>query len=451
MPTESGYSNQKKLGSSQFKTIQPIGSDKYGEAVAMIGSYQVSTAINIDAATLSTDGKSYVVEVDAHGARVGDYLRIESGTYVGYEYDITEIVSVNTVKVHATLAPPVGEDAGIYRAIPLKLGADGGLSVAFPAGLATEAKQDDQITEAQSTNTKLDTLIAVDYATEAKQDDQITEAQSTNTKLDTSNSSLAAIDTNTEDIPNVITTEGGAQPSKGVMVMGHNGSGVSRHVRVDGNGRLDIVINNSALPTGASTEAKQDDQITEAQSTNTKLDSLLALDFATEAKQDAEAVLIGAVTETAPSTDTASSGLNGRLQRIAQRLTSLIALLPSSIGQKASVDSLSVVVASDQSAIPMSSTPASVAGTITNAKVTVGTSAVRATVSGSAPSASRKKLMIKPSTSNSGKIYLGASSVTTANGLEIIGPDRLEFEFDAGDYYLISDVAAQSVEIIEKA
>jgi hypothetical protein len=40
---------------------------------------------------------------------------------------------------------------------------------------------------------------------------------------------------------------------------------------------------------------------------------------------------IGAVNETAPGTDTASSGLNGRLQRIAQRLTSLIALLPSAL------------------------------------------------------------------------------------------------------------------------
>jgi len=33
---------------------------------------------------------------------------------------------------------------------------------------------------------------------------------------------------------------------------------------------------------------------------------------------------IGAKTETAPANDTASSGLNGRLQRIAQRVTSLI-------------------------------------------------------------------------------------------------------------------------------
>ena len=33
---------------------------------------------------------------------------------------------------------------------------------------------------------------------------------------------------------------------------------------------------------------------------------------------------LGVVTETAPTTDTASSGLNGRLQRIAQRLTTLM-------------------------------------------------------------------------------------------------------------------------------
>lgn len=40
---------------------------------------------------------------------------------------------------------------------------------------------------------------------------------------------------------------------------------------------------------------------------------------------------LGIVTEAAPATDTASSGLNGRLQRIAQRLTSLIALVPAAL------------------------------------------------------------------------------------------------------------------------
>lgn len=77
---------------------------------------------------------------------------------------------------------------------------------------------------------------------------------------------------------------------------------------------------------------------------------------ATEAKQDAAAVLIGALTESAPGTDTASSGLNGRLQRIAQRLTSLIALIPASLGQKNMANSLAVALASDQASVPVAAT-----------------------------------------------------------------------------------------------
>jgi hypothetical protein len=65
---------------------------------------------------------------------------------------------------------------------------------------------------------------------------------------------------------------------------------------------------------------------------------------------------IGIVTEAAPGTDTASSGLNGRLQRIAQRLTTLIGLLPASLGQKVMASSMAVTVASDQTAIPVSGT-----------------------------------------------------------------------------------------------
>ena len=60
---------------------------------------------------------------------------------------------------------------------------------------------------------------------------------------------------------------------------------------------------------------------------------------------------IGATNETAPATDTAAAGLNGRLQRIAQRLTSIIALLPSVIGQRPTADSLSVVLAASHPAI----------------------------------------------------------------------------------------------------
>ena len=73
-------------------------------------------------------------------------------------------------------------------------------SFSLPVNAATEAKQDDIISELQgiaaidyateakqdTTNTKLDTIIAIDFATEAKQDDIITELQGLagNTNLD---------------------------------------------------------------------------------------------------------------------------------------------------------------------------------------------------------------------------------------------------------------------------
>lgn len=102
-----------------------------------------------------------------------------------------------------------------------------------------------------------------------------------------------------------------------------------RRIAVDGTG-AEVAVATSALQTSA----------------NTKLDTVHT-DLA------AEAVLIGDVAETAPASDTASSGLNGRLQRIAQRLTSLIALIPAALGQGTMAQSLRVVVASDQSSVPV--------------------------------------------------------------------------------------------------
>lgn len=91
------------------------------------------------------------------------------------------------------------------------------------------------------------------------------------------------------------------------------------------------------------TEAKQDTQITAEQAILAKIIAAPA----TAANQATELIDLGGVTETAPATDTASSGLNGRLQRVAQRITSLIALLPVALGGTTSANSLPVVLSSD--------------------------------------------------------------------------------------------------------
>jgi hypothetical protein len=63
-----------------------------------------------------------------------------------------------------------------------------------------------------------------------------------------------------------------------------------------------------------------------------------------------DAAATGALTETAPATDTASSGLNGRLQRIAQRLTTLLGVFPASLGRTAAAGSLAVVLSTEDAA-----------------------------------------------------------------------------------------------------
>lgn len=154
-------------------------------------------------------------------------------------------------------------------------------------------------------------------------------------KLSTTNGSTTTLDStndylytrsNTRDGAGVdiTSTTDGAKQALDIHVA--NTAAISVSAAQSGTWNITNVSGTISLPTGASTSANQTTELTR----------------------------IGDVTETAPATDIASSGLNGRLQRVAQRITSLIALIPASLGQKAMSASLAVTVASDQSAIPAS-------------------------------------------------------------------------------------------------
>ena len=82
----------------------------------------------------------------------------------------------------------------------------------------------------------------------------------------------------------------------------------------------------SALAEGGSVNTGLSQPLTDAQIRATALPVSVS-GVSTEATLAAQSTLMGAVTETAPASDTASSGLNGRLQRIAQRISSLITAL----------------------------------------------------------------------------------------------------------------------------
>lgn len=94
------------------------------------------------------------------------------------------------------------------------------------------------------------------------------------------------------------------------------------------------------------------------------------------------------------------------------------------------------------------------AKTITQSAITVGTSAVRATVSGSSPTVGRAELVITPDSSSSATFYIGSSSVTTTGatrGIPIIAGQSFIADNDAGDYYIISSTASQTVFIMEQS
>lgn len=122
---------------------------------------------------------------------------------------------------------------------------------------------------------------------------------------------------------------------------------------------------------------------------------------ATEATLDART---GALTETAPATDTASSGINGRLQRIAQRLTSLIGLLPTSLaaGGGLKVEGVSGGVAQPVT-FPTYTAPVS-------GELAGSASALQL------PNVACKMVMFMAEAANAGKVYLGVSGVTKIDG-----------------------------------
>src|SRR5690349_4495191 len=108
-------------------------------------------------------------------------------------------------------------------------------------------------------------------------------------------------------------------------IAGEDSTGTQRTLRTNTSNQLQVEVV-SMSGGGDASAANQATQITAANLTNTNL---------------------GGVTETAPATDTASSGLNGRLQRIAQRLTSLIALLPTALGRNADAASFSTALSTE--------------------------------------------------------------------------------------------------------
>lgn len=192
----------------------------------------------------------------------------------------------------------------------------------------------------------------------------------------------------------------------------------------------------SALPTGAATEATLGQiNVSSAQTAgNTAALTLLA---GTTTAGSTGPMILGSVTAAAPTYAT------GQLHPINLTTAGRVRVDGSGTTQPVSQSGSWATAAATPTAL-----------TVTQAAIAVGTVAVRLTVSGSAPSATRVVLVATPDDASSAKFYIGSSSVTSSGatrGVQIVAGDKFVANSDAGDYYIISDTAAQTCYVMEQS
>lgn len=211
------------------------------------------------------------------------------------------------------------------------------------AGDASAANQTLQITAANSTNTKLDTVNTNLGTLDGHVDGLETLVTSSNTKLDTLHTDSAAIlakllaapateakqDTGNTSLATLITQTDGIEGSLSNLDT-NTGAIADAAVTAGATGSISAklraisrdIISNIVLKAGSAIIG----QVSVDQTTPGTTDSVTVK----------ASVGIGSLTEGAPASDTASSGLNGRLQRIAQNITTLIASALTVVGNVAS-------------------------------------------------------------------------------------------------------------------
>lgn len=161
MATESGYSNQKKLGPAQYKTIQNVGSDKFGVNTAQMYLFDVTPAsIAITNVAIDpTNSNKVWLEIIGHGARSGDVVRFinSANALYGWELEIIEVLDANTLAIHKLpkTLPVIGDQIKVCRWITAKADAEGALTttsgpVQFILNGSTATVNEDTVTPSNS-------------------------------------------------------------------------------------------------------------------------------------------------------------------------------------------------------------------------------------------------------------------------------------------------------------
>ena len=124
MASEQGYSNQKKKGKAQFKTIHSAGSDAFAEQVIPKYLYNVNLldiAITGIQDILGTNGQVefWKITMVAHNASVGNILQIKTPSVASlakFEFEILSIIDAdNFLILPISNAKPAIGDTGLIK------------------------------------------------------------------------------------------------------------------------------------------------------------------------------------------------------------------------------------------------------------------------------------------------------------------------------------------------
>jgi hypothetical protein len=255
-------------------------------------------------------------------------------------------------------------------------------------------------------------------------------------------------------------TPGNPAPSSATLVAGETTGGILEPISVDTSGNQNTNVVSSVLPTGASTSALQ---TTGNSSLSTIAANTPPLGQALAGASTPVVLPASQLTTLTPlSTVTANQGTSNATpwnDNIAQ-----YGGTATSLGSKVSASSIPVVIASDQAAITVAQATAAnlkvtsfqgtpTALTVFHAALAVGTTAVRLTVAGTAPAATRVALVATPDFASAATFYIGSSTVTNSGatrGIEITAGQSFIANNDAGDYWIVSSIAAQTVTVMEQ-
>ncbi len=388
-----GYPSQQKLERTpiQFATVEPVHKEQNGVSV-VAHQYVVFVAIGVAEAG-STNGK---IVTTSHEVLEGDVLHVVSGLNVGKEVKVIS-VTANEVFLAEDLPFPFAalDEYEILRHKYPRVNNAGEVNVTgtfsfneqaiaepgqpVPTEVKVVGGSDGTLTRALSVDG--DGELQVDIVTSvlpngaATSDNQITGSQKTQIVDGSGNvigSTSNALDVNLKSPLTVEVNLDEANDS--VLVYGFDGA-ANQALKTDANGELQIDVLSSALPTGAATASNQTDGSQKAQIVDAAGDvadvKLLGVTL--------EATDKGLVTNT--TIHGLSTGGGGGYVDVkvspsgALNTEATLAGLDAAIlGQEPMATSLPVVIASDQSAVPVSGTVAATqSGTwdITNISGTV--------------------------------------------------------------------------------